>query len=108
MLSGVYSHAFGSEFVALRGTWTDFMGNNEDYPPCPACEARPTRDPETYALEYHCACLECARCGRAFKPDDPDAPRVAPSEELAAKHDRHDRGMCGLCWRYVTEERSAR
>lgn len=82
--------------LAERGEWTAF-GKDEE-PPCAACDRRPTRDPDTNGLEYNCACMVCPRCRRVYHADDPGGPQVASTDELAAKYDRGNAGMCALCW----------
>lgn len=73
---------FGGSLVR-RGYWHGFLGE-DDAPPC-SCGSTPTRDTETQAWRYSCACTLCPRCGRAFPSGDAEAP------------DAGSRDVCGLC-----------
>lgn len=66
---------------------------------CEACGQKFSRDPDFPGLEERaCDCSECARCGKEFRADDEAGPQIAATDELAAKFDPGDMGMCDACW----------
>ncbi len=71
---------------------------------CGACGKAFTRDEEYPGLEERaCECTECPKCGREFLADDDDGVQIAATDELAAKFDPADQGMCGDCWEERTK-----